>query len=76
MGWTEVFDTAILPLGGSGSCRAAVPQQPRVWSCPPNLDRGRSRPSHAQPARTSTRRGGSFGARGSRSVSTPCFSSA
>ncbi len=38
--------------------------------------RCRSGRLHAQPARTSTRRGGSFGARGSRSVSTPCFSSA
>ena len=36
MGWTEVFDTAILPLGGTGSRRPAVPQQPRIWSCPPN----------------------------------------
>jgi hypothetical protein len=32
--------------------------------------------SHAQLARTSMRRGCSFGTRGKRSVSTPCFSSA
>jgi hypothetical protein len=38
--------------------------------------RCRSGPLRAQPARTSTRRGCSFGARGKRSVSTPCFSSA